>query len=82
MGVNAECIVKVVAKPLSAHLSSTLCLFGTFEFRVLKNILSPTPQWSSELVQTFRDFMESFVAVLPSHIYAEHGLVGEHWFPF
>ena len=31
----------------------------------------PVPQWSRDLIASFTSFMESYVAVLPSQIYAE-----------
>ena len=31
----------------------------------------PVPQWSRDLIASFTYFMESYVAVLPSQIYAE-----------
>ena len=31
----------------------------------------PVPQWSRDLLASFTYFMESYVAVLPSQIYAE-----------
>ena len=39
----------------------------------------PVPQWSRDLIASFTSFMESYVAVLPSQIYAELILLKIHF---
>ena len=43
-----------------------------FPFVGMKTCHVFCPQWSVQLVESFTTFMETFVAVLPKHIYAGH----------
>jgi len=45
---------------------------NVFPFVGMKTCHVFCPQWSVQLVESFTTFMETFVAVLPKHIYAGH----------
>ena len=48
---------------------------------LMKEVVLPCLQWSAQLIETFAQFMETFVAVLPSHVYAAHASLAEHPLP-
>ena len=68
-GVGAECILIKSNKAvgLSTGFPSTFIL--TFLYWMCCKMCFPLWQWSVELINAFIEFMEMFVAVLPSHIY-------------
>jgi len=47
----------------------------------MKEVVLPCLQWSAQLIETFAQFMETFVAILPSHVYAAHASLAEHPLP-
>ena len=68
-GVGAECILIKSNKAVGLSTGFPSTFIFTFLYWMCCKMCFPLWQWSVDLINAFMEFMEMFVAVLPSHIY-------------